>query len=433
MALNPDSIPTSEQVRETLLDRFYYPWKKQIWGGLTVLTVAVVGYLAARQVRERREAEQWDRYQAALEVGRTTNPMPGTPEERQGADERVQVLRRIAADFPADSVTPWALSEIAKAQVEAGRFDEALETLRDLGARFPKFALNSESADAGPDGNPRALRERMESRIRNERDWVAKTAYVHPQPSTQTLALVETTVGSFWLGFYEEQSPAHVAGFIDHAKRGSYNGTQVYDTRTAGTPESPSPMLFEAGAAASRPETWTDGPAGVRNPREHDRDEPGATIEGEDSRFSIRHVRGIVSAVVMPSGESNQRFLVVCAPSGLVQYDGQNTPFGMVIDREGSFGVIDRLSLATTYNTHSATKNDPERFTMRDHPYPPIWIRRVSIWKNEKLDAGHTWDTSRTASQTPEPWEATLPTPPLPVEFAPKADPVEPPPENGKR
>ncbi|MCE9637349.1 MAG: peptidylprolyl isomerase [Planctomycetes bacterium] len=333
------------------------------------------------------------------------------------------MLRRLVQDFPDDPVTPFALNDIVSAQAEGGRFDEALQTLGDLRTRFPKYPLNSESADSGSGGQKRSLADRLEAQIKAEKEWASATQYTHPIPSSKVLALVETTVGSLWLGFYEEQAPQHVAKFFELAKSGYFNGTQVYHVRTAGSPDLPTPMLFEAGSAASR----FAGPGANPDPGTHDKDEPTDTIEPEDARDAIRQLRGVVSSVSMPSGESARRFMVIGAEGGVARYNGQTTPFAMVLDREGSMSTLEKICRASTYGTDKAFEKDAEKFRMANHPYPPIWIRRVSLWRDEKLEAGHTWDTKLAGQPTPEAWEATLPPPPKPAEFAPKPkDPVTP-------
>ena len=67
---------------------------------------------------------------------------------------------------------------------------------------------------------------------------------------------------------------------------------------------------------------------------------------------------------------------------------------------------------------------------MRDHPYPAIYIRRVSIWSKEKLEDGHAWDTAGVATDKPEAWE-TGRTAPKPDEFSTPA-PKEEPKKDGK-
>lgn len=413
MPLHPDSIPTSEQVQETLLDRFYYPWKKQIWAAGILLALAILTFLGMREWRNRQLTDQWRRYDAALAAGGRD------ASAAQAAEQRVSLLQQLVADYPDDTVTPFALQEIVLAYAELERYDDALKSLDDLRGRFKGFVANSASADAPSGSGARAITERLESVLRAEKDWRAKTAYVHPEPKMDRQALIETTAGDFWIAFFPEHAPAHVENFVAVAKSGFYSGTQVYDVRKSGATTSTGALSFEAGSAASRYE----GPGAVRDPGAHDADEPDATIEPEESRSTIRHRRGIVTTVVMPSGESSRRFLVVCAPAGLeTTLNGNATPFATIIDKEKSFETVERIALSPTYGTDPTTESHPETSRMRDHPFPPIWIRRVTIWRDEKLEDGHAFDTSRAGvhPSQPEPWEATLPKPPLPDEFAPK-------------
>jgi len=413
MPLTPDSIPTSEQVQETLLDRFYFPYKKQIWAVGVLAAAGIVGFLAVREWRIRQLDDQWRRFDAALAA-----TAPGDTAELS-AERKIDLLGRLISDYPRGAVTPFALQELALAQAEVQRYDDAEATLETLRKDFRDFVANTASADPPTETVPRAISERLSSVLRAEKDWRARTVYVHPDPKPDRQALVETTAGNFWIAFYPDHAPAHVESFVRTAKSGFYNGTQVYDVRKSVSAANPGALSFEAGSASSRYE----GPGAVRDPGAHDADEPDATIDPEDARTTIRHRRGVVTSVVMPSGESSRRFLVVCAPSGLeATLNGNATPFAAVLEKEGSIETIGRIAMSATYGTDPATEKHPETARMRDHPYPPLWIRRVTIWKDEKLEDGHAFDTSRagTTPPQPEPWEATLPKPPLPEEFAPK-------------
>jgi cyclophilin family peptidyl-prolyl cis-trans isomerase len=413
MALNPAAFPMAEQVQETFFDHYYHPYKKQIFGVAAALAVVVVSFLAVREWRNRQRDERWSRFTAAITPGTSAFGAPADPRRR------IDLLQAVVRDYPEDDVTPYAMSALIDAYAEVDDFDQALATLEQIRTRFKDFVLNTASIDTPGEKAARSLAERSEAILRAEKEWRSRTAYVHPEPSKDRLALVETTAGNFWMAFYPDQAPDHVRNFIELAKSGWFNGTQVYEARRTASDVSPAPMAFEAGSAASRYE----GPDSVRDPGQHDRDEPTHVLDPEEARTTIRHRYGIVTSVLMPSGESARRFLVICAKQGLESaYNRQNTPFAAVLDREGSLATIDAIALAPTYGTDPTTKDHAEAARMRDHPYPPIWIRRVSIWKDEKLEPGHTWDTARCGSSPsqPEPWEATLPAPPKPEEFAPK-------------
>jgi len=418
MALTPETIPTNEQLVESLADRFYHPHKKQIWIAGGLLVAVIVGGLAMKSFRETRQDDMWDRY---TQAARLFDLNPRTDPDVAAARKQLDALQMLVKDYPNDTVTPFALQQMVKAQVAIGEHKNALATLDDLRHRFKDFPLNTLPADPGPAGQTRSLADKLEDTIKREQAWTDQHTYVHHWPSDERAALVETTAGNFWINFYggPNEAPNHVESFVQHAKHGDYNGTQVYSiVQTAeGAPE-----RFACGSRASKPVSM----GGVEDPSEHDRDEPTDTVEAEESRYTIRHVYRVVSAAKMESGSSGMRFVVVAKREGSPKMNGEYTPFAAVMDREKSLETIDKIGRSTTYNTNPATAQTEGTYRMRDHPYPGIWIRRVTIWTNEKLEDGHTWDTSRAAAgkSEPEPWEKDLVSP-LPDKFVEKKKPDE--------
>lgn len=394
MEFHPDTVPTSEQIRDTLADRIYHPYKKQIWAALVVLGVVVVSFLGARESRRAERNEMWDQYSLAI-----ATPLGAAGGIDLGAAQtQINALDGVLRDYPQAEVTPFALKAKSEVQFVSKDYDGALATLGQLRSSFPDFAFFRIAAGEGTD---QSLADRFETLVSKEKSWAEQTRYEHhyPDATVSRYALVETTEGSFKLGFYEDESPEHVAAFVERAKKGHYNGTQVYEVRrdTDGTPQ-----LFAGGSAASRTES---------DPAEHDRDEPTDTIEPEDGRFRLRHLYRMVSAVVSRSGESATRFMVITDKDGLRRYDNENTPFAAVLDRDGGLETIDRIGVASTYNTSPETSTSRDVFRVRDHPYPYVMIDRVTIWLDEKLEEGHTWDTSHAdrgepepAPSRPEPW-----------------------------
>ncbi|HEU4394959.1 MAG TPA: hypothetical protein VFS92_05280, partial [Planctomycetota bacterium] len=65
--------------------------------------------------------------------------------------------------------------------------------------------------------------------------------------------------------------------------------------------------------------------------------------------------------------------------------------------------VADRLGGAMVYGEDAVYINRKERTDYPYTPSKPVRVRRVSIWKDGALDAGHTWDTARVGTDTPEP------------------------------
>lgn len=408
MALPPNAVSSDQEMVESFIDRFYHPHKRSIWVGVTLFFAAVIAILAAREYRASRRDDMWSRYREA--VG-SFELSPVSEPDKTAAAKQVETIQQLIKDYPDDSVTPFALLQLAKAQYATGEFEAALKTIETLKSNFKDFPLNRLPAELHPTGATTPLVKKLEDAFTSEREWSKKQTYVHHWPSEDRLALVETTAGSMWLGFYSDASeaPQHVAAFVEHAKRGDYNGTQVYSIIQ--TSEG-APSQFECGSKSS----GLADRGGVRDPADHDKDDPTDTIEPEETRSTLHHEYRMVSAAKMDSGESATRFLVVAKRGGLSKLNGETTPFAAVMEREKSLDTLDKIGRSPSYGNNPETKDSPGVYRLRDHPYPPIYIRRVSIFSKEKLEDGHTWDTSRVGKNEAEPWEAGL-TAPKPDEF----------------
>ncbi len=393
MDFHPDAIPSNEQIRETLADRIYHPYKRVLWTVGCVLAALVIAFLYQRDAAQRHLDEQWSRFEAATTAGEDPASRSGPTPEVLG--QRLAQLDNVLRDYPSESVTPWAMHAKVRVQLQLEDHDGALATLGQLKSQHSDFAF-CRLPMPGIDGAPRTLADHVEDVIAQEAAWAGKTTYVHTWPEENRLALVETSAGKFWMAFYEGVADAHVAAFVERAKRGDYNGRQVYEIRRSsdGTPQ-----VFLAGSPAS---------GTAADPAEHDRDEPTDTIEPEAARHSVRHQQRIVSAVSMPSGESASSFMVITAPDGMRRFDGESTPFAAVIDREGSLDAIQKIANGTTYDNHPRTAPSDQAFRVHSHPYPYVLIHRVTIWSEEKLEEGHTWDTARVDSGDPEPGQAEI-------------------------
>ncbi len=389
-----------DHVDENFFELWYHPYKKQIWGIGAAVTLAVVGYLAFREIRTGRLDDQWTRYNDSLQVDEVAFPGQADPDK---ARQQLDGLQRLIRDYPRDAVTPFALMGVANAYGALGQYDDAIQTLDELQSKFPEFVTNTQSATPS---DTTSLTQLLRKKLESEREWTRETTYVHPTPSQSRIACIDTTEGSIWIGFYDELAPEHVRGFIERAKRGDYNRTQVYEVRAANN--GADPQLIRLGSLASKTE---------RNPALHDREELNDTIEAEDARYLVHNWRGVVASVETGTGESATNFQIVTAPVSMERYDGVVTPFAMVLDREGSMATLDKLGRAPTYGTSPETQNEQGVLRMRDHPYPPIYIRRVTIFKDEKAEDGHAFDTTRSGTDEPEPWEADLPPAPKPSEF----------------
>src|SRR5512138_880449 len=101
MPLTPDAIPTNEQLRESLADRFYHPHKKAIWAGGAVLFLGIVGFLAVREFRRQRLDEMWGRYYDITEEF-TLNPFVAP--DATAARKQLEQLDVLLKEYPDDAV-----------------------------------------------------------------------------------------------------------------------------------------------------------------------------------------------------------------------------------------------------------------------------------------------------------------------------------------
>lgn len=68
MAIHPSAIPSSEELRETIFDKYYYPYKKQIFGAFALFLAICIAVLGYRQWRDRETRAQWNRFAIALTI-----------------------------------------------------------------------------------------------------------------------------------------------------------------------------------------------------------------------------------------------------------------------------------------------------------------------------------------------------------------------------
>ena len=300
MAIDSHGVDASQETLHSFLDRVYEPHKRKIWAGVVLFFVAVIAYLGMRAYHERQLDEMWSRYYEGKQA--YTFDFLGTPDP-VAARKQIELLSALTKDYPDQAVTPWALVLVVKAHFALGEYEQSQQTLEKLRSEFKDFPLNHLSVQTDASEPAKPFSQVIEDAIRREKDWSGKHAYVHHWPSDERLALVETTAGSFWMGFYSEpgEAPKHVAAFVERAKRGDFNGRQVYLALQSieGKPE-----RFECGSVASGLEDH----GGVRDPATHDRDEPTDTIESEETRTTLHHEYRVVSAVKMDSGESASRY-----------------------------------------------------------------------------------------------------------------------------
>jgi cyclophilin family peptidyl-prolyl cis-trans isomerase len=181
-----------------------------------------------------------------------------------------------------------------------------------------------------------------EAKVEVEKDVTEPVEEVAPEAGRgKEVAVIQTTLGSMVLEFFEEDAPNHVANFKKLTRERYYDG--IYFHRVIPG------FMIQAGCPLTRDDDRSnDGTGG-----------PGYTIDAE---FNDRpHKRGTLSMARKPDPNSagSQFFICHKAQPGL---DGQYTVFGRVID---GTDVVDKIANA-------------ER-DKKDNPLEKIIMEKVTI------------------------------------------------------
>ncbi len=136
-------------------------------------------------------------------------------------------------------------------------------------------------------------------------------------------AVVETSLGRMVIALLPDQAPNHVGYFIKLAKEGAYNGTTFHRVIKYGIIQGGDPISKDPARRAQ----YGTGGLGVLAA------EPGAG----------QHVRGAVSAVLVPGrrDSAGAQFFICVSPQPAL--DGQYTVFGRVVE---GIAVASRISEA---------------------------------------------------------------------------------------
>jgi hypothetical protein len=102
----------------------------------------------------------------------------------------------------------------------------------------------------------------------------------------------------------------------------------------------------------------------------------------------------MVSSVRTDEGESAEK--VTIAFNWASDLNKRQTVFGKVLaDRGAGMAHLDEIRNVETYATSKDPLHRDERFMdLPDHPVEPVRVLRISIWSDDKIEDGHSWDTS---------------------------------------
>jgi len=181
-----------------------------------------------------------------------------------------------------------------------------------------------------------------EAKVEVEKEATEPIGEVAPESGNgKEVAVIQTTLGTIVLEFFENDAPNHVANFKKLAREEYYDG--IYFHRVIPG------FMIQAGCPLTRDDNRSnDGTGG-----------PGYTIDAE---FNDRpHKRGTLSMARKPDPNSAGSQFFICHKAR-PDLDGQYTVFGRVID---GMDVVDKIANANR--------------DKRDNPLEKIVMERVSI------------------------------------------------------
>jgi cyclophilin family peptidyl-prolyl cis-trans isomerase len=378
-SFNPDAIPDISVVREGLLERLERH-RYLILGGLAVAVFGSLGLLAWSSLRrERLDALHAELY-AALAGDESSGRAMFSPSP-EDVKTSIPALESVRERARGTSVEPMVLFHLSQRKMLAGDDAGALavaKELRDSHPDAPIVQLRMADADKV------SVLGKIEQFSSSRKDFAARYTKERPAPDQVYTARVETDLGEMKIVFFREQAPRHAEAFLEQARKGAFNGTGFYLLR-------PGEWLEGGGSAYTRDS----------DPANDAEDDPALSLAPEDARFDIKHTRGTVTAVSLLSGEQSDRFAIVLQEKR-EEFDGVRTPFAELLDAP-SREIADRIAAQQTYSQDAMYAGDRKASAFPYAPSRPVRIRRISVWKEGVLDAGHTWDTSRVGTDVPEP------------------------------
>jgi cyclophilin family peptidyl-prolyl cis-trans isomerase len=382
----PESIPDVADVRDSLLARIQAN-RVPLLAGAALLVAGFLGSLAWFSLRQEKVESLHAEIHSIVDDFRGGRALfslsPGgepvaNRDVAEGQAKKLEEMRTRAAGTPAEC---HVLLLLAQRYQVLGQDDRALaliEELRSKHADSPVMRIQSYDSERA------SLVDRIDALCRRHREFLAQHRPVEPKADRSRIALVETDLGPLRIAFYTDVAPKHAEAFARLARAGAFNGTHLYCAKKG--------EYVELG-----------GGDRTRNriPKDDRDDDPALSVAPEPTARGVKHRRRMVTSVPLLSGDQSDRFAVVLDETR-PDFDAVRTPFGELADDE-SAATADRLGSELTYGDDAVYVGRPEANQFPNTPSHPPLVRRVSIWKGDKLDEGHSWDTSRVKTDQPEP------------------------------
>jgi cyclophilin family peptidyl-prolyl cis-trans isomerase len=374
---------------------------KWIVAGLVVVLVAVVAWLFVREAGEEASAERWD-VLAALRDQYEPREDPFVADasgvvrqQRETYLRRLQEFLESHAKGSGDLLEPHVRFLIAKTAkdilltmrgvtdfaVRKPFHDEAIQQLTVISKQFPDFPPNWDNLSPGKDRSAVTMMLRVSQEMR---DYEEKTLPRERMPKDDVVVLLRTDRGDIRLGVYAEDAPETVAAFLQKAREGRFDGTAFYEKRNTGGDDGAGQKTLRGGD----PETRDSKPYDRAQPLRFGKLEPAEQFLPADSRNSVPHVRGVLSAWHGTSSEYDEtgEFLLVAKTSRDMDYNF--TPIARALDG-ASLATIDRIWASATWGEGSSTGERASDANAIEHFLQvPVKIVKVLVYEKGALSQG---------------------------------------------
>jgi peptidyl-prolyl cis-trans isomerase B (cyclophilin B) len=162
--------------------------------------------------------------------------------------------------------------------------------------------------------------------------------------------VIETTIGDIVIEMFPEKAPRHVRAFLKRVRAKAYVGTTFHRAIPWGIIQGGDPQTRDA------------------NNRE--RFGTGGLFELRSEFNDVSHLRGTVSAVLVPGDPNSAGAQFFICVTDQIQLDGQYTAFGRVVEGMGSVEAISQLE--TDQQQRIVERIEITGTYERDRPPPPV-------------------------------------------------------------
>lgn len=160
----------------------------------------------------------------------------------------------------------------------------------------------------------------------------------------------ETSAGTFVIEVFPEAAPQHVAAFLERVRNGFYEGTAFHRAIPMG--------IIQGGDPTSR------------DPMKRSEYGTGGLLELKAEFNDVSHIRGTVSAVLVPGNPDSAGSQFFICVTDQVQLDGQYSAFGRVVE---GFDVIEGISRKPTDDQQGLLERvEILKTSERDRPPPEV-------------------------------------------------------------